>query len=41
MTIGDREYGIEKIKTVKTHANIDDYITHKSLVCNEIDGNIR
>lgn len=36
----DREYSIESIKTVKTHANIDDEITHKTIVCNKMSGNL-
>lgn len=37
----DREYSIESIKTVRTHANIDDEIAHKAIVCNKMSGNLR
>ena len=40
VTIGNREYGIETIKTVATHANCDDSVTHKTLMCNELSGNV-
>lgn len=36
--IGDREYIIDHITTVKTHANIDDSCIHKALICNEMSG---
>lgn len=38
VTIGDREYSIVGIKTVKTHANIDDSTVHKTLYCEELNG---
>ena len=41
VTVGNREYSIESIKTVTTHANIDDGVTHKTLICNEMYGNLR
>ena len=42
VTVGDREYSISHTKSVKTHANIDDGVLHKTLVCNEdkLGGNI-
>lgn len=40
MTLGDREYSIDRIKSIKTHANIDDGVMHKTLVCEELEGNI-
>jgi hypothetical protein len=36
--IGDREYIIDHIKSVRTHANMDDSCTHKALMCNEMSG---
>ena len=36
ITIGDREYIIEDIKLVKTHANIDDSVMH--ITINARDG---
>lgn len=41
VTVGNREYNIEHVKTVATHANRDDGVTHKTLVCNEMSGNLR
>lgn len=39
--IGDREYIIDHITTVKTHANMDDSCIHKALICHEMsDKNI-
>ena len=38
--VGNREYTIDHIKNVKTHANMDDSCIHKALVCNELSGNI-
>lgn len=38
VVVGDREYIIDHIKSVKTHANIDDSCTHKALICNEMSG---
>ena len=40
VTINDREYIIRNTKKVKTHANLDDSVTHTTLVCNELNGNI-
>ena len=40
VTVGDREYSISHTKMVKTHANVDDGVMHKTLVCEELDGNI-
>ena len=42
VTVEDREYSISPTKSVKTHANIDDGVLHKTLVCNEdkLGGNI-
>jgi hypothetical protein len=36
--IGDREYIIDHIASVKTHANMDDSCIHKALICNEMSG---
>lgn len=38
VVVGDREYIIDHIKSVKTHANVDDSCTHKALICNEMSG---
>ena len=38
VVVGDREYVIDHIKSVKTHANMDDSCIHKALVCNEMSG---
>ena len=35
VTINDREYSIRATKKVKTHANLDDSVTHTVLVCEE------
>ena len=40
VTVGDREYSIRAIKKVRTHANVDDGVTHTTLVCDELTGNI-
>ena len=40
VTVGDREYSISHTKRVKTHANIDDGVMHRTLVCDEMSGNI-
>ena len=40
VTVGDREYSIRTIKNIKTHANVDDGVMHKTLVCDELSGNI-
>lgn len=36
IVVGDREYIIDHIKSIKTHANMDDSCIHKALVCNEM-----
>ena len=36
--VGDREYIIDHIKSVKTHANMDDSCMHKALICDEMSG---
>lgn len=36
--IGDREYIIDHITSVKTYANMDDSCIHKALMCNEMSG---
>lgn len=41
VTVNDKECGIECIKTIKNHANIDDGVTHKTIVCHEMSGNLR
>lgn len=38
--VDDREYSIDRIKNIKTHANSDDDCIHKALVCNAMSGNI-
>ena len=39
---GDKEYSIECIKRIATHANIDDSVTHLALKLGEyISGNIK
>ena len=35
VTIDNREYMIDGIKKVKTHANLDDSVMHTVLVCEE------
>lgn len=40
VSIGEKEYGIRATKKVKTHANMDDGVTHTTLVCDELIGNI-
>ncbi len=40
VTVGNREYSISHTKMIKTHANVDDGVMHKTLVCEELDGNI-
>lgn len=40
ITIGDREYSIDHIKRIRTHANKDDGVMHLTLVCDELYGNI-
>lgn len=40
VTVGDREYSIRTIKNIKTNANVDDGVMHKTLVCDELSGNI-
>lgn len=41
VTVNDKECGIECIKTIKSHVNIDDSVTHKTIVCHEMNGNLR
>ena len=36
--VGDREYIIDHIKSVKTHGNMDDSCMHKALICDEMSG---
>jgi hypothetical protein len=36
--VGDREYIIDHITSVKTYANMDDSCIHKALICNEMSG---
>lgn len=38
VVVEDREYIIDHIKSVRTHANMDDSCTHKALMCNEMSG---
>ena len=38
VVVGDREYIIDHIKSVKTHANMDDSCMHKALICDEMSG---
>jgi hypothetical protein len=40
VTVGNREYSISHTKMIKTHANVDDGVMHKTLVCEELEGNI-
>lgn len=41
-TINDKEYVIDEIRTVSTHANIDDYMTYKTLILRDGgQGNIK
>ena len=40
VTVGNREYSISHTKMIKTHANIDDGVMHRTLVCDEMSGNI-
>ena len=40
VTVNNREYSIKTIKNMRTHANIDDGVMHKTLVCDELTGNI-
>ena len=39
-TIGEREYVIQNVKRIPTHANIDDGVTHLTLQLRECEGNI-
>ena len=42
ISIGEKEYMIDKIRRVPTHANIDDSNTYITLVANvECEGNIK
>lgn len=38
VVVGDKEYIIDRIKSVRTHANMDDSCIHKALICNEMSG---
>lgn len=38
--VENREYTIDHIKPIKTHANMDDMVVHMGLVCRENTGNI-
>lgn len=38
VTLQDKEYGIESIKRVATHANVDDGTTHLTLKLKEYSG---
>lgn len=38
VVVEDREYIIDHIKSVKTHANMDDSCMHKALICDEMSG---
>lgn len=37
---GEKEYVIQNVKRVPTHANIDDGVTHLTLQLRECEGNI-
>lgn len=39
--VREDEYMAEKVKTVKTHANYDDCVAHKTIVCKKMKGNLR
>ena len=42
VSIGEKEYMIDKIRRVSTHVNIDDSSTYLTLVANvECEGNIK
>ena len=38
--VGNKEYGIESIKRITTHANRDDGVIHLALKLKECEGNI-
>ena len=40
VTVGNREYSISHTKMIKTHANVDDGVMHRTLVCDDMSGNI-
>ena len=40
-SFGEVDYVIESIKRVATHANIDDTVTHLTLILRECGGNLR
>lgn len=40
-TDGEEEYVVESIKRIATHANLDDTITHLSLILRKCGGNLR
>lgn len=39
--IGEDECMVEKIKTIRTHANLDDGVVHKALICKKMEGILR
>ena len=39
-SIGEKEYVIQNVKRVPTHANIDDGVTHLTLQLRECEGNM-
>ena len=39
-SIGEKEYVIQNVKRIPTHANIDDGVTHLTLQLRECEGNI-
>lgn len=39
--VREDEYMAEKVKTVKTHANYDDCVAHKTIICKKMKGNLR
>lgn len=40
LQLGIENIVLEQLKKVKTHANLDDGVTHTTLVCDELTGNI-
>lgn len=39
-SVGEKEYVIQSVRRVPTHANIDDGVTHLTLQLKECEGNI-
>ena len=39
-SVGEKEYVIQNIRRVPTHANIDDGVTHLTLQLKECEGNV-